>query len=36
VQSRAGRGGLRGKPVQARRIEAMHGEPAVRSIADEG
>ena len=36
VQSRASRGGLRRQPEQARRIESMHGGPAVGSIADEG
>src|SRR6266566_5884420 len=36
VQSRASRGGFHGQPEQARRIESMHGRPAVRSIADEG
>src|SRR5712691_5280720 len=36
MQSRTSRGGFRGQPEQARRIESMHGRPAVRSIADEG
>ena len=36
MQSRTSRGGFRGQPEQARRIESMHGGPAVRSIADEG
>ncbi len=36
VQSRASRGGFRGQPEQARRIESMHSGPAVRSIVDEG
>jgi hypothetical protein len=36
VQSCASRGGFQGQPEQARRIEPMHGGPAVRSVADEG
>src|SRR5215467_6001846 len=36
MQSRTGRGGFHSQPEQARRIESMHGGPAVRSIADEG
>jgi hypothetical protein len=35
VQSRASRGGFRGQPEQARRVESVHGRPAVRSVADE-
>src|ERR1700730_15251095 len=36
VQSRASRGGFHGQPEQVRRIESMHGGPAVRAVTNVG